>query len=533
MSPFASRLGTNYCPSDAEFTQIQDILVEPCLQLQHLDDEIAIVRKALDKLIAERDVLGTYVEAHKALLSPIRRLPRDTIEEIFMACLPTHRNCVMSATEAPVLLGRICSAWRVISLSAPRLWSRLHIVEPAQLSELPASLRRAKAAQRLAAGASWLERSGNCPLSISLEGDIGYPNFIAEQEQFLNLFIPHASRWQDICLSIPSEVLEKLSHLSEDDVPLLEGLKLALIRQYNGGLTWTPSGVFHALNLSRFSISGSIITASNLPLRWNQLKSLDLMGPPLGAGHPQTCDIVLDALSDCLNLRTCKLVVFGSPDKPPRDVTLELLFLHTLDLTCIASPVLTSGQLLSRLLLPALRDFKLDGLDYPDDPASSADLLISFLAASTCLETLSICSSPFPKSSLTSLLRALPPTLCRLDFIESRERYPLPRIVLDDDVLAALELRPDCSTVCPALLELVISPFNEVSDEALLRVIISRMPTLRRVDVAFNRAMEVDILPRLESFLESGAQISIAYPTVPPGYFSPWIGLPDRPSLGS
>jgi hypothetical protein len=40
--------------------------------------------------------LGAYVDTHKALISPARRLPLDIIEEIFVACLPTHRNCVMS-----------------------------------------------------------------------------------------------------------------------------------------------------------------------------------------------------------------------------------------------------------------------------------------------------------------------------------------------------------------------------------------------------------------------------------------------------
>ncbi|KAJ7782493.1 hypothetical protein DFH07DRAFT_704529, partial [Mycena maculata] len=59
------------------------------------------------------------VEAHKA---PTRRLPLDFIQEIFVACLPTHWNCAMSASEAPVILGPVCSSWRSISLSTPRLW---------------------------------------------------------------------------------------------------------------------------------------------------------------------------------------------------------------------------------------------------------------------------------------------------------------------------------------------------------------------------------------------------------------------------
>ncbi|KAJ7114137.1 hypothetical protein C8R44DRAFT_630655, partial [Mycena epipterygia] len=121
-SPFTTRLGTNYCPKDEEVAEINALLVEPTLRLERLADEIADMQKALNKLTTERDSLAAYLADHKALISPVRRLPLDIIQEIFVACIPTHRNCVMSASEAPVLLGRICSSWRTISLSTPRLW---------------------------------------------------------------------------------------------------------------------------------------------------------------------------------------------------------------------------------------------------------------------------------------------------------------------------------------------------------------------------------------------------------------------------
>ncbi|KAJ7272082.1 hypothetical protein B0H12DRAFT_973195, partial [Mycena haematopus] len=129
-SPFIPRLGTNYCPTDEEVLEIKALLVEPTLRLKGLDDEITKLQEAIDKLAEERGRIGAYVKAHKALLSPVRRLPLDIIQELFVACLPTHRNCVMSASEAPVLLGRICSSWRAITLSTPRLWASLHVVEP-------------------------------------------------------------------------------------------------------------------------------------------------------------------------------------------------------------------------------------------------------------------------------------------------------------------------------------------------------------------------------------------------------------------
>ncbi|KAJ6538789.1 hypothetical protein DFH09DRAFT_1176245 [Mycena vulgaris] len=83
-SSFAPNLGTIYCPEDGEIAQIRTLLVEPTLRLERLGGEIADMQKAIDKLKEERDALIAYVEAHKALISPVRRLPLDVIQEIFL-----------------------------------------------------------------------------------------------------------------------------------------------------------------------------------------------------------------------------------------------------------------------------------------------------------------------------------------------------------------------------------------------------------------------------------------------------------------
>ncbi|KAJ7037447.1 hypothetical protein C8F04DRAFT_1232587 [Mycena alexandri] len=76
ISPFASKSGTNYCPSDEEVLEIQRLLVQPLSRLKAIDDKIAELQKTIEELTEERD------------------------SEIFVACLPTHRDSVMSAVEA-------------------------------------------------------------------------------------------------------------------------------------------------------------------------------------------------------------------------------------------------------------------------------------------------------------------------------------------------------------------------------------------------------------------------------------------------
>ncbi|KAF7370228.1 hypothetical protein MSAN_00653600 [Mycena sanguinolenta] len=534
-SPFASLLGTNYCPRDDEIAQIKALLVEPCLRLKSLDEEIVVMRKALDKLTEERDALNTYVEAHKSLISPFRRLPRDIVQVIFLACLPTHRNCVMSAQEAPILLGRICSSWRAISLSAPRLWSRLHVVKPTlpygpyyMNSATTVRAYQTMVAQRLKVAEAWLRRSGTCPLSISLQSSRHYDPRNAydapRTDPFLDILIPFASRWQDISVTIPSFAVQALLELTEHDVPLLESLTITVI-DADSSIDPTPGSLLSAARLSRFSLTGGDFhhhQSSSLSLSWCNLTSLTLV--PRDAPN---CQIILDILARCSRLRACKVGVAEHEGEHLQDSIVECLSLHSMEVWCYSSPLDSSGRLLSRLSVPNLQDFTLGGREEP----SASTSLISSLATCTCLQSISIANGMFRNHELVDFLRGLPPSARRLRIAEQWHRSSLCPI-LGDNFFASLELSPERSAILPALKELAITNNRELSDDALLRFIISRMSTLRRVDITFEREMQVDILPSLQSFMESsGAQIFLAYRTDLGYDVSPYSGLPDSPRL--
>ncbi|KAJ7908789.1 hypothetical protein B0H13DRAFT_1617162 [Mycena leptocephala] len=83
--------------------------------------ELARLELLIRDFSSQRDSLVEYIESHKALISFGRRLPRDVVQGIFIACLPTHRNAIMSAKEAPFLLCHICSGWQTIALSTAAL----------------------------------------------------------------------------------------------------------------------------------------------------------------------------------------------------------------------------------------------------------------------------------------------------------------------------------------------------------------------------------------------------------------------------
>jgi hypothetical protein len=247
-----------------------------------------------------------------------------------------------------------------------------------------------------------------------------------------------------------------------------------------------------------------------------------------GFGQPQTSQAVLDILGRCPKLQSCKLLVEIQEGDLTNSIA-ECPFLQTFNLRCHGPALDISGRLLSRLSLPDLRDFTLSGLLIPPDSNTADSLqLVSSLAASSRLESISVDSELFPKSTLMDFLRGLPPTVKRLHLGNMWQPAGIVAATLDDDVLRA---SPDHPSFCPALQELEISHCRNVSDEALLHFIISRIPKLKRVDVKFDRERQIDILPGLESFVDDGLKVSITHIPPPPQQFSPWQGLPDAPPI--
>ncbi|KAJ6465864.1 hypothetical protein C8R45DRAFT_1079824 [Mycena sanguinolenta] len=527
-SPFALRLGTNYCPTDEEVLEIHSLLVEPTLRIESLHDEIADLQRSIDKLVEERAHLESYVEAHQALLSPVRRLPLDIIQEIFVACMPTHRNCVISATEAPILLGRVCSGWRIISLSTPKLWSSLHIVDPYLSSSNTIGVDDAvyahKVAQRLEITNMWLGRSGQYPLSISLQGAPGDGDGYLPSAtlRFIQALIPFAPRWQHIHFATSATLIFEIINI---DMPLLESV--ALYCEYLV-LPQVERGSFNMLKgarISSFSMPGGLCALGRLPLQWNQLTTLTIDGPE-SPGY--TSEMVLPVIIGCSKLQTCKLLLNdGDPgmvvDQHP---LVELPFCHTLAIRCASFVTPAVSILLKHLALPVMRNFTLLGAQ---SEGSDSYTLADFFIRSMRLESFEISINTFSTPSFHETLRALTPTVHRLRI----RRMCLPGIGsrdLDDAALKVLAT----PGLCPALRHLIID--CGPSDAAVLQLIIARMlefepPMLQHVEVKFDRDMTIDIMPGLQPFLEAGLAVSLKYwlPRIPS--FNPWQGLEDSPDV--
>ncbi|KAF8180031.1 hypothetical protein K438DRAFT_1725683 [Mycena galopus ATCC 62051] len=339
-------LGTNYVPTPRE----RRTLEEHCQQSM---EKIAEVSKIIQGSHALRSALQERVDPYLALLSPVRAMPPEILQQIFVGCLPTRHNAIMHPSDSPLLLGRVCSAWRTIALSTPELWSSVHVVvptspEPAAVCEL---LR------------TWLQRSGNWPLSISVFIPQG-TGFEENLRTFMNIILPHSPRWKSLRL-LQRSWPELLCKLSSEDVPSLEVLQIA-----NAGSDPHAIRILSiAPNLRDLSLQHYQGDAPIPPRQWDRITSLCLESRQnffnLDAGQ------VLELIEQCTNLRSCRLgFPVGAPPLPIVSTSaahqVTLLHLHTLFLTAdvITTSPFNIVNFLAALVLPALRALDLNGLSF-------------------------------------------------------------------------------------------------------------------------------------------------------------------------
>ena len=139
-----------------------------------VDESIAALEARLNILRERRDSLRQFYDNAQAIQAPIRRLPEETLANVFRHLLSTPPLC-MSALSAHfrgqslmamswqerILISFTCRLWRKVMVSNPTLWSDIFI---------PGDHSYEKESMKLIF-AKWLERSGSSPLCISKDSN--------------------------------------------------------------------------------------------------------------------------------------------------------------------------------------------------------------------------------------------------------------------------------------------------------------------------------------------------------------------------
>jgi len=335
----------------------------------------------------------------------------------------------MHGSEAPVLLGRVCSEWRRVSLATPEVWCSLHIVPP-NVSFNNSALSAARFQKKRELVQTWLARSGACPLSISFVWFAGD----SEDEvrlcvSILEVLIPMCHRWKTLDFQVPLKMFKPFIGLTVADVPSLEGMSLMDNRTQLDTESvdhWPESLNFveSATRLRTFTLT-SFSGGMRLPsIPWSQLTTLYLEAN-ISFFFSDSCEL-LSTLSECASLQHCTL-------KFPLSHTASLPTYQKVDMV---------------VTLPNLQVLCLDGDQHLHNTFHISNTLMNLIAPK--LRKLEILGrSGRPDGSIA------PEPLLAIRKLLARSKPPLERLIVE-----SITIFPEhfiaCLRLAPNLVDLVV-----------------------------------------------------------------------------
>ncbi|KAF7311690.1 F-box domain-containing protein [Mycena indigotica] len=532
-SPFHHILNTNAVPTDAECDSIRSFVEPHDATLLELDANVARLQLLLDDAIDKRDRLGGFVAAHKALLSPLRRMPEDILRLIFVQTLPGSRSASMHPSEGPLLLARVCRYWRDLALATPQLWSSIHIVVP-QPDSSPSWGPEAQSspswaqAQALTSLTRWLDRGVKAPLEITLQlgrqTSDGWPvveviddsavdvpdsddgaRVTRESSPFLAALVAVASRWHNMRLWIRDTSDEgALAGLQAIDVPQLHTLQLI---NFGRGVSLP---LLETASLRRLVIQGNF-PAFPTNVQWHNLVSINIQASYVSPSgdEVETIEFPFPWLQQCTALEKLTVGVRGYPLQPAPLNSVVLSKLTMLDLGMFDAPTITDA--ITHLHAPVLHTLKIAhggaGFLHHMDHLRCLVLTLDFLST----------------DELVAALR-LVPALERLRLIGESTLTADPAFGFvfaqpDPAFLARLVPgpEPDAAPLCPALRHLELTRVLHVPDALIVRLLRARtldllaesaVTRLAEFNCYLVRAPQLDIRQELADCTELTLRIS-------------------------
>ncbi|KAJ7671744.1 hypothetical protein B0H17DRAFT_989256 [Mycena rosella] len=486
-SPFRKYLGTNYVPTEEEADRIRAHLVAHEAALARLD---VLIRN----LVAHREQVKDYIRSHTALICHPRRLPLDLFQEIFQACLPTDRNATMRTTEAPLLLCRICSPWRTLALSMPRLWASLTV--PANFGGHDGVV------------VDWLERSASIPLSISLA--CKWPNSVLEVScQF-------SARWHKLDVS-DIRVSDFLQVLAEVDAPLLTEVKMAFTDHTSDKTQVLSSKLLRSVKTITIHAARHNDLVPRAPFTWAHLTHLILdYKDNNSATGGLSVDTAYRLLRGCTHLVSVQFHLDLDPGQLQSAPSLSLPFLQSLSFMGHRFVSFNHvADLVERLDMPNLCHFQMPPSDTGSRRLMTHDSDIAFLAhlaeRSPSISSIGIVPQTFTRDCLLNTLRRFPSLTSLRAICLWRSRDGANTI----DLLHLLTPDPDtlATDVCLDLQELSIQTSLRFDDGIWMEFIDKRAhcgTKLRRLELEFKTDVS-ERIPDVQRLLYRDVDVSVKY----------------------
>ncbi|KAF7357613.1 hypothetical protein MSAN_01357700 [Mycena sanguinolenta] len=303
---------------------IERFITESELRIISLDSQI-------DALIELRDSQRACVLALRYIISPIRTLPVELLVEIFDLAIQDYTHI-----EDVHLISQVCSYWRSVAQSTPRLWTRCLAVDLQEEKDVADGLN------------TWLARSAPLPLPIGL-----------------------VLMTQSINPDILEAVLKVAPRLGSMEIAAMHTIPSLLVRQVgkcrldhlvelklfgtieDDDADPTPISFTAVPRLRKLTIRlGSTTPQPIMP--WAQLTDLSL--------HSSSPDVTFGILSQCANLFKADVVMSGWLLLPPAEQSilglnqLHTLFLEFLEFIATSEDIASFFDCLSA---PQLQDLEL------------------------------------------------------------------------------------------------------------------------------------------------------------------------------
>ncbi|KAJ7155313.1 hypothetical protein C8R46DRAFT_960461, partial [Mycena filopes] len=357
------RLGTNHIPTQLEREKLKRFAATAAKEISRAFTRVQEIRRHLAEAEASYSAATALLEPYLALLSPIRTLPPEILQEIFIAGMPTRHDVIMHPSQIPLILGQVCAAWRALSRATPVLWASVHVA--LCVGETSSAL-----AARCDLLRRWLARSGDVvPLQISLFVPVGLPLNVTVKS-LVDIIVPYSRRWRSLTL-VPAtrSELDPVWKLDREDVPMLESIEVAdHAYQSREPPAWRRF-IELPRTLRRVALN-YFNAATPLPnCAWSCITSLSLGSQQefFGLTEPQ----LLQLLLQCQSLEDCRLTLPISPTipwtptagpplaaaaaSPPQTLTLSRLKTFTIAADVLPDATFNLARILDALVLPALQ----------------------------------------------------------------------------------------------------------------------------------------------------------------------------------
>ncbi|KAF5360035.1 hypothetical protein D9758_007646 [Tetrapyrgos nigripes] len=346
----------------------------------------------LDELRREQERLKSIIDICLSLQAPVKLLPPELLSKIFHTVHDdVGRIFIFQRSDnssIPALpLSQVCSLWRNVALSCPKLWCRMNVY-------LDHSDYTSWAVE------TCLARSGNVRLELGITGSF-------TGTKALKCLAESSYRWYDVSLSVEAEIYDEevLQHIG-GNLPVLERLDVHDESKHPGESALLRNLIRQTPNLRFFS--AKLLPWSFACLDGTQAKVVDLFLPlsdelvvPLKQSISLSPDI------ETLSIASSNLVHIPHPPRGD-PLTIPTLQSLTVGFPNDQAEVALLHLLLRLFTLPYLATLNLNGI--AGNNALPEDVIASFLKRSTCdITTLSLRALGGTKDvEIIKFLRSLP-----------------------------------------------------------------------------------------------------------------------------